>query len=63
MDNMLEWNGRLSIKELKVMVKVYRNLAIKLKKEVAKQYKKGYIKGRKHGGTLLNDIDAKDLVL
>ena len=63
MDNMSEWNGRLSIKELQVMVKVYKDLTAKLHDEVAEQYKKGYIKGRKHSRTLLNDIEEKDLVL
>ena len=60
---MSEWNGRLSIKELRVMLKVYRDLTAKLHDEVAKQYKKGYIKGRQHSRTLLNDIEEKDLVL
>ena len=60
---MSEWNGRCSIKELQTMVKVYRDLTAKLHDEVSKQYKKGYIKGRQHGRTLLNDIEEKDLVL
>lgn len=54
---------RLSIEEMKTMLKVYKDLSIKLHDEAETAYRKGYIKGGQYNRTLLIDVDEKDLVL
>ena len=56
-------NHNWSITDMKAVMDMQRQYIYKLRAHSLDQYRKGYITGRKHGGTLLVDVADEDLVL